>query len=291
MTSGIVNLDDYMDSYYGAGAWTGRTGIGTGSDIGPALINALNAIRSSTGRGKVIFAPRTYLMNTAPTADQYSGIQLEGCGSQASKVVWNSNTGCPFSYSGNGGYTGGGIKGIGLLLEDGYPSSMANGITLQGNATYQPDQMEFSDIYMSAIGSSYWYNGFFAYGNARTSPQGIRVCNIANLQVFKCRNTGIYISNAVQWTVSNVGVYVGSASGNNFYLGGGGTPLTNSVQAYIYGLACSGDLNLTNCTKFNISGSTNTVSCATSADYGDVSVVRGGALNGSFGPNTRLNWT
>lgn len=284
-TYGIVSLTDFMTSHYGCTTWTQRTGIGLGTDIGPALIDALTYLRTTYGRGKVIIPPGTWLMSTAPTADQYSGNQIEGFGSQASKIVWNSNTGCPFSFSGNGGYTGGSLKGIGLMLESGFPSSTATAITMQGNATYQPDQMEFSDLYVSAIGTSLWYNGFYANGSARTSPQGIRVCNISNVQVFCCSNTGWYINNAVQWTLNNVGVYVGQGSGNNFYLSGNGAALTNSTQVYINGLACSGDLNVTNCIRFDIRGETNTVSAATSANYGFINVIKGGALNGAFGPN------
>lgn len=290
MTTGIVNLDDFMNSHYGAGNWTQRTGVGIGTDIGPAMVDACNYLRSNFQRGRIMIPPETWLMNTAPTADQYSGIQIEGCGSQASKIVWNSNSGASVSFSGGNGYTGGGVKGIGIFLEDGYPSSTSVGIALQGSATYQPDQMEFSDVYMSTIGSSYWYNGFFAYGAARTSPQGIRVANVSNLQVFRCSNTGIYLSNIVQWTMNNIGIYAGSGSGNNFYLAGGGSASTNSVQTYITGLACSGDLNLTNCTKFFINGSTNTVSCNSSADYGDLSLVKSGTQNGSFGAHMRINY-
>lgn len=282
---GTVSLADYMNARYGVGLWSQRTGVGIGTDIGLALVDALTYLRATYGRGKVIIPPGSWLMNTAPTADQYSGHQIEGFGSQSSLVFWNSNTGSPFSFSGGGGYTGGGLKGIGIQLEAGYPTSTATAILMQGNATYQPDQMEFRDIYCSAQGASYWYNGFYANGCARTSPQGIRVCDISNAQMFRCANAGWYLSNAVQWTLNNVGVYVGAGSGNNFYLAGGGSPSTNSTQVYINGLACSNDLNITNCTRFDIKGGANTVSTSASATNGFLSVIKPGALIGAFGPN------
>lgn len=278
-----VNLTDFMDSRYGAGSWSQRTGVGIGTDIGPALSDALNYLRTNCGRGKVIIPSGTWLMTNPPTSDQYSGNYIEGYGSQASLVVYNANSGSPFSFSGNNGYSGGGIRGVGILLEDGYPTSTAQGISLRGNATYQPDQTQFNDIYMSAIGSSYWYDGFFAYGNDRVTPQGIRVGYVTDLQVFRCRNTGIYLSNIVQWVVDNVGIYVGQGTGNNMYLAGGGTSLKNSIQVDLRRIAVSGDLNLTNVTKFFITGSANSVVGGSSADIGYICMACSFPLSGSLG--------
>jgi len=284
---GVVNLQDYMDAQYGPGLWTKRTGVGAGSDIGPALTAALTDIRATWGRGKVIVPPGTWLMKTTPTAAQRSGCMIEGLGSMASLIVYDADDGCPFSFSGAGGYTGGGVKGLGLLLEDGHPNSTATAFRLQGDATFQPDQMEFNDIYCSALGNSYWHDGFQAVGTARTSPQGIRVCDVRNLQMFRCRNTGIYIQAAVQWTMENIGVYAGLGSGNNFYIAGGGNSNTNTTQITVRRLACSGDLNLTNCSHFEVTGKAVTVSTHSGATYGDV-CVPGAVLQGSFGTGVRL---
>ena len=283
---GVVNLQDFMDAHYGAGLWTKRTGVGLGSDIGPALVAALAHIRTTWGRGKVVIPPGLWMMKTAPTAAQYSGCMIEGFGSMASLVVYDADSGAPFSFSGAGGYTGGGIKGVGLLLEDGHPTSTATAIRLQGDATYQPDQMEFRDIYCSANGNSYWYDGFHAVGTARTSPQGIRICDVRNLQIFRCRNTGIYIQNAVQWTMENIGVYAGIGSGNNFYIAGGGSASTNTTQISVRRLACNGDLNITNCSRFEVSGQAPTVSTHSGATLGDV-CIPGATPQGSFGSGVR----
>lgn len=289
---GVAHLTDYMDSHYGVGLWTPRTGIGAGSDAGLAIIDALADIRTTTGRGKLIIDPNTWLINTAPSADDYSGIEIEGSGSQASLVVYNASSGSPFSFSGNNGYTGGGVKGIGILLESGIPiTNTTIGIYLAGNSSYQPDQMAFEDIYMSAIGgNSYWNNGFQMYGNARTAPQGIRVGTVKNMQIFNCHNTGFYASNAVQWSFDNIGIYTGyqGGTGNNCYIAGGGSASTNSTQIDIRGLICSGQLNLTNCSKFHISGTVGSIAAATSADYGMLDVINSGAFSGSLGAHTQV---
>ena len=285
---GVVSLITYLDARHGAGNWTQRTGVGQGTDIGPALGDALDDLRATYGRGSVVIPPGTWLMTAPPSAAQYSGNFIDGLGSQASKIVFNAAAGSPFSFSGAGGYTGGGVRGIGLLLEDGYPSSTAQMIRLAGDATYQPDQMEFRDLYMSALGNSYWYDGLYAFGNARTSPQGIRVMDFSNVQVFRCRNTGVYLSNVVQCAMRNIGVYAGQGTGNNFYITGGGAALSNSNQIHIDGLAVAGELNMTNCTRWHVSGSVGSVGAAASANYGDLCVVKSGTFGGAFGANTRI---
>jgi hypothetical protein len=204
-----VHLTDYMNSHYGIGAWAQRTAVGNGTDIGPALVDALTYIRSQSGRGEVVIDAGNWEETTAPKAAQLSGIYIKGLGSQASLIFYNANSGSPLSWSGANGYTGGGTSGRGILLEAGYGNSSATAITLQGDATYQPDQTEFNDLYITALGNSYWYNGFFAFGNARTIPQGIRVGYVTNVQIFRCWNTGWYLSNIVQWTFDNIGAYVG----------------------------------------------------------------------------------
>lgn len=288
MIPGCVVLTEFMDARYGAGNWTPRTAVGVGTDIGPALADALDYLRANFGRGVVAIPPGLWRMVNAPSAAQWSGNYCEGLGSQASIIVYDNDSGSPFAFSGAGGYTGGGIRGLGILLEDGHPTSTAQIIRLQGDSTYQPDQMEFRDIYASAIGSSYWYDGFYAYGNARVAPQGIRVADLRNIQIFRCRNTGAYLSNIVQWTIDNVGIYAGQGTGNNFYIAGGGTPSTNSIQVYVRGLSCANELNLTNCSKWTVTGSVHHVACDPTANYGDLFVIKSSAQLGVFGANTRI---
>jgi len=223
-----LELSDLMDARYGAGNWTERTGIGIGTDIGPAIADGVALLRSttSTGRGKIKIGSARWLMNTSP--GDLSGINLEGVESMASVIVYNNAAGAALLWSGLGGYTGGGARGLGLMLESGLGNTGAYGIFLQGNATFQPDQTEWDEIYMSSIGAtSFWYDGFHADGSARSSPQGIRIATMREVEIFNCRNVPLYLSNVVGWTLENVGVFTGVGPyGNDIFIVGGSTHVT-----------------------------------------------------------------
>lgn len=243
-----LDLRDLMDAYYGIGSWTQRTGIGIGTDIGPAISDGCIALRSQFGRGKIVIPPGDWLMVNPPSQNVLSGHLIEGIGSQASKVIYNNNSGVAFQFSGDSGYTGGGVKGLGILLESGLGNTNAYAIAMQGNATYQQDQTSFDDLYISAVGgSSYWWEAFHADGSARSSPQGCRVSDIRNMQVFNCRNIGIYLANAVQWTLDNVGAYTGAGPyGNSLMLRGGCT--------HIYGQGVNATIDVVGCYDVKING-------------------------------------
>jgi hypothetical protein len=252
ITPGLYALTDCMDYHYGAGNWTKRTGVGQGSDIGPALTDCLTAIRGSTGRGRILVNPGVWLMTNPPTTSLLSGNQIEGFGSQSSKVVYNQSGGIAFYFSGSNGFTGGGIRGLGILLEQGMGDSTAYAIALIGNSQYQPDQSLWEDLYISALGESYWWETFHVDGTARTVPQGVRVGSMHNVQLFRSHNVGLYLANVVQWDIVNVGVYVGMGSGNDVYITGSGTQLTNSTQVDAIRLQYGGQLNATNCSKVRV---------------------------------------
>lgn len=281
----IVNLTDFLNRRHGVGGWTQRTGVGAGTDIGPALVDMCTYLRTNFGRGVIWIPPGEWLMTTTPSAAQWSGMQIWGAGSQASAVVYNSNGGTAFNFSAAGGWTGGGIQGLAITLESGFPASNAVAISLQGDTTQQPDQMTFKDLYITSKNASYWYSGFVAFGNARTSPQGIRIAHLENLQIFRCSNAGMYLSNVVQWTIVNVGIYVGTGGGANFYIAGGGAGATNSTQIDARGIVAS-EINMTNCSKVFISGTAALVNVATSFMLGDV-CFPGASLSGGFGSGVR----
>ena len=224
-----LDLRDLLDARYslaGGPGWTQRMGIGTGTDIGPALSDGLAALRGQFGAGTIKIPPGSWLMNSGPAP--LGRIGIEGAGSMASEIVYNNLAGAAFNYDGGGGFDGGGIRGLGLMLEEGLGMSNAYGILLQGNSTYQPDQMMFEDIYMSSIGaSSYWWDGFHADGTARTHPQGIRIASLKQVEIFNCHNVPLYLSNVVGWTLENVGVFTGSGTnGNDIFIVGGSTHVT-----------------------------------------------------------------
>jgi hypothetical protein len=280
-----LDLRTGLDFIYGVNGWDEYSGTpGSGSDIGPAITHLLNL---TSGRSDIFIPPGLWRMATPPSASDLSGNRIIGAGSQASGIVYDNNTGVAFFFSGAGGFTGGGISGLSIQLESGYPSSTAQAIRLEGNATYQPDQMVFEDIYISALGASYWNAGFFAYGNSRTTPQGIRVCTVKNMQIFRCNTLGFYLSNVVQMSGENIGVYSGTGAGRDIYIAGGGSSLTNSIQTYIRG-ATAQSLNITNASKFEISGTFSTFATAISATDGRV-LGFGATLSGTLGANVTLS--
>lgn len=281
-----ADLRDFMDARYGAGVWTGRTGVGTGTDIGPAIQDAGEALKTRYGRGTILIPPKLWLMTTPPSAASISGNVIKGTASSiGSQIVFNNASGNMFHFSGAGGYTSGGLKNLSLLIESGLGDTNSTAVFLQGDATYQPDQFEIEDIYCTTMSAStYWYNGLLLNGQTRVSPQGIRVTSISNYQQFQCRNFAIGLFGVVQCSMSNIGTYTGKGTGNSFYIGGGGTASTNSTQIDIRNLTCSGELNLVNATKVNISGQANTIAAGTSFDYYWLDIDHGG-LSGSLGAN------
>lgn len=218
-----LDLRDLMDSHYGVGCWTERSAVGAGSDIGPAMAAGVVTLRASFGRGIIRIPPGNWLMNTSP--GDVSGIYFEGAGSMASKIIFNNAKGTAFNFTGLGGFTGGGIRHLGIMLESGFGNTSSYGILMRGDATFQPDQTNFHDIYMSSIGaSSFWWDGFHADGSARSTPQGIRICHISMVEIFDCCNLGFYGANLVGWSMINLGVFVGAnASGNTVEITGGST--------------------------------------------------------------------
>jgi hypothetical protein len=227
----ILDLRDLMDAHYGAGSWVYRTAPGNGTDIGPALQDGKNAIYALPNRaGKILIPPGNWEMTTP--VDDLSGIILEGVASTTSVVFFNSGTKVAFNYTGALS-NGGGIHHLGILLESGFGQSSSYGILMRGNAQFQPDQMEFDDIYMSAAGgSSFWWDGVHVDGTARSSPQGVRVSSWNNIQVFNCHNVAYYLANAVQFTMQNIGAYTGQGTNGNRMVITGGT-----VQLWVLGLA------------------------------------------------------
>lgn len=286
---GQISLSTCMDNFYGAGNWTYWTGPATGTDIEPALDACLVNIRNATLRGVVWIDPgESFALKTPIPPNDLSGNYLLGAGSQASKIIYQSSSGVALGWNGANGNTGGGIRGIGLLLDSGLGNTNSIGILSQGDASFQADQWELDDVYMSAIGaSSHWYTGVEFYGNYRTAPQGIRVGSINNLQIFNCWNAAFYASNLVGWTINNLGTYTGSGGGNDVYITGGGAALTNSVLVSLTGLISNGTLQLSNASNINLSGSTQNLNVTDVANaHGFLSV--GGTVSGSFGSNSHV---
>jgi len=252
------DLREFMDEEYGVGGWTTRTGVGVGSDIGPAITRFCNAY---TSRHSLVIPQGLWLWTTPVDPALMAGKTIKSyCGSQGAIVVWNNNTGSPFRMTGGAGITGGGVQGIGILLEDGFATSNSIAINCVGDASFQPDQQKYEDLYISSLGTSYWAQCLFMDGTARTSPQGIRVGTMLNVQLFRARTQTATLFGLVGWTFINFGTYAGTgALANNVYIGGGGTTATNCQSVYFHHCIVGGELNLTNANRLSLDGSCNTL--------------------------------
>jgi hypothetical protein len=257
ITDYILDLKDAMDAHYGAGAWNYRGATaGSGTDIGPAFSAMIATLRALPhGRGRIMIGPGRWQLSTSNI--DFSGIQLEGVGSQASDIVVNISAGTAFRFSGANGYSGGGMKGLGLVLESGLGNTNAYCVYLAGDASHQPDQMAFEELYITSNNAaSYWWDGVHCDGTARTSPQGIRVVTWKNIQVFCCRNVAFYCAGIVQHTFENIGSYVPLAGSNgaDMYITGGGSPATNSIQVELRRVACGGTFHIYNASFITLQG-------------------------------------
>jgi hypothetical protein len=265
-----IDLRDLLDEQHGVGGWTQRTGVNTGTDCTSALELGLDRLRSRYGRGRILIPPGIFLFKSNIAAAKLSGNIIEGVHELASQMVFTSGSSHFLFWTGSGGYSGGGIRKMGLYREDGF-TSLYDAIRLEGDATYQPDQFNIEDIYMSALGSGYWQNNLYLTGISRTSPQGLRVGRVSNAQLFRSGSgsgfgAGFY--NCVQWHVQNLGTYAGTGSlGMNVYVGGGGASNTNTTQFTLERLACGSELNLTNHTRAMYDGFCSNLSMGATADY------------------------
>jgi hypothetical protein len=180
------------------------------------------------------------------------------------------------------------MKGISIFLESGMGDTTSYAVYCVGDATNQPDQMEFEDIYITSPytpTTAFWYQGVTVDGNSRTSPQGVRVHQWRNIQIFCCRNLAAYFRNAVQFSVDNIGAYSGKSgtSGNDIQITGGGSASTNSAQFSLTRFKVGGELLTTECSDLHLVGITTDLEYATTATFvhGYINVT--GSVTGSLG--------
>jgi hypothetical protein len=223
-----------------------------------AIHDGLTAIRANGGRGEII-VPGGFngLLKTQIDPNLLSGSSIRGDDPAASQLTYCKNSGVALYFSGANGFTGGGVRDLTLNLMNGMGDSTAYAILLQGDATYQPDEMVFENVRITSPDpAAFWYTGFQAYGNARTAPQGIRVVKIENVSIFQCRNVGLYLSNAVEFNLWGVRTYTGKpgTAGNDMFITGGGSQYTNSFAVYGEGVHCGGTLHVDNSSGVRING-------------------------------------
>lgn len=289
-----LDLRDCMDAQYGVGSWSATT------DIEPALHACFLTIQAHGGRGTISVPTGIFALNTVIPPGDLSGNYIIGQGSQASQITVGMSSGAAFFWSGtnntSGGFTGGGMKGIALRLccNLGVTSTIA--ILGRGNASFQPDQMEFEDLYITGDcnagsgGGSWWNSDFQMDGTARTAPQGMRVQHVANIQLFCASAFAFFLSNAVQFDLSNVGTYVGNpgtGTGTDCYITGNGSAPTNSIQVSIVNLACGGTFHLTNASYVYPTVKTNALSWNSTATF-IIGLISAGSVTGAAGAHSNV---
>lgn len=261
--SQAYDLRDCMDNAYGIGAWTSN------SDIQPAIHSCAVQIQANGGRGTFFIPAGLWHLRTPNVATDLNGNYVEGVGSQGSVIEVDFTSGVAFPWSGANGFGGGGMRGVSLRLCCNLGITGVYAIDLLGSLTYQPDQMEFDDLYITCDGNSYWWGPLTIDGSARSGAgapvQGTRVGSINNVQLFCGYSYGAYFSNLVQWSITNMGTYVGySSSGMDVYITGNGvsSPVSgNSTQVSAVGLIVSGTLRINNANYVSVFGNkTNGVS-------------------------------
>jgi hypothetical protein len=287
----VADLRDFLDIVNGPGAWTPRSSTpGSGTDCRPAADAALDALTARYGKGTLLIPPaaavggHSWRFASGFTASKLCGHMVEGNGSQSSWITLDNNAARLFHFLPSAsGRSGGGVKGIGGFLEEGYATSTSEVLRLEASASHAPDQTIFEDMYFSRLGTSMWGTLLTADGQPRTSPQGIRIVTMKNIQLFCGRLGGALFYNCVGFSIDNLGTYSGTGAGNDVYISGGGSASTDTVQFEMRGLTCSGQLSLSNATKVGVWGNAATVVGAATFNYHTGVVFSGAALSGSVG--------
>lgn len=133
---------------------------------------------------------------------------------------------------------------------------------------------------------SWWATAFDAYGQDRgapgTGPQGIRVASLNNIQLFESYAVGGYFNNIVQWSIANLGTYVGypSSGGLDVQIVGGGNSYNNSIQVSATNLTVGGNLELVDNSYLYLNAKATTVFSNSTSQY-VYGAITTGTLSGS----------
>jgi hypothetical protein len=290
--SGIV----YNVNNSSAFLFTGANGYSGGGIQGLAIfieagIGTLFSSHSSfRGTGSISGTTLTITATAAGQIDVGDTIYGTGVTSGTTVTAFGSGSGGNGTYTVSASQTVASTQ-IGTITGKKY--ALTNAITLYGDSQYQADQMVFSDLYVTSIAApgydtSYWNYGLQIYG-IRTSPQGVRVGQWSNIQLFNNYGAGIIMYNAVQHSFSNIGIYTGQNNGNNCYIQGGSTSSLYNTQLNFQNLTVSGELVILNTIRCTISGSCASFQAGSGCDYYDLFLNVSGAVNTtSIGANGLL---
>lgn len=200
-----------MSEHYPSG-WNADT------DAAPAINAAFAA-----GTMRIIKNPGQHTIASQVHA---GGKQIEGFGLMCSwKIAMGS--GVAFQYS----VPGGGMKGCSFNLA--VPGdTLTYAINLSGDQFTQPDQTTFEDLYITSQVGGYYWTAMQINGLARSTPIGVRVVTLRNVQCFQSRSYGLTILNGVSVYGDQIGIFTGKDLGNTLYV-------QDSWNVNIDGLVCS----------------------------------------------------
>lgn len=215
----IRELNDIMNEY--------SPGWGPDTDCAPAIKRAFD-----NGCYRVIKNPGVHTIASQVNA---GGRQIEGFGLMCSWKL-DMPSGVAFQYS----VPGGGMKGCSFDLA--VPGdTLTYAINLSGDATIQPDQTTFEDLYITSTHGGFYWTAFQINGLARNPTHdetkgviGVRVVTLRNIQCFQSRNYGLTILNGVSVRGDQIGIFTGRAEfpGDTLYV-------QDSYNVSIDGLVCS----------------------------------------------------
>lgn len=267
--------------------WTSGS---TGTDIGPIIDQVADYFNESQPLKKgTIRIGGACRIATPPTSSKIAGCKILGYGETPTQITYDNDTGFCFTFDGSNGETCGGIGDMAILLQAGVGTSSAGAIYMGGNTLHQPDQFRMKNLYITSLGATdYWYDIIKCDGTQRTSPQGIRGAIIENVQLFRGSHSAFTALAMIQWSINNLGSYVGMGTGMDIIFSGGGSSLTNSSQVDARNIACNGNLYLNNITKLRIDGSCNELFTDSSCDYVAGTIERA-SQSGSFGSHNFVN--
>jgi hypothetical protein len=122
----------------------------------------------------------------------------------------------------------------------------------------EPDDNEINNVYVTSPNNGLWVYGYYAYGNARVSPNapGIRIAKIINSTFFNSSNVSVYLSavKGFNWIGGGVSYGAGPVATTGVWLSGGGTDDTNTRSIQFTGVNVNGQLNLSNTDTGRFSG-------------------------------------
>jgi hypothetical protein len=239
-----------MDDFYGAGNWSYRTAPGVGTDLGAALNAAMAAAKPTFERLEIIIPPTGKWRMTTPIAKPLiTGNHIHGgAGPWGTLIYYDSDeVFADIEYTSDTS-EGGLMQDLIVVLEPNHPNGKSFVRMYAQSEAGAPGGYVFNRVRATADASSSWQYTFVAHGMVKQSPPGIRGLTIRDCMFFRARQAGFWGAGINQLVLDNVQFAVPAApGGTDLWIGGGGTPTTNSHNIALNGVVTIGASHLSNC--------------------------------------------